>query len=275
MADETEKELEAAAKAYAAAAEAVPAKLEPVKVEPAKPAAKASAAQTTPPAEPVASAPLKAEIVKRAPVKKPAPAKAKPKAAKTVPTPEIFPKTKPVAKPLAAKPVKAATTPKALPEATQAPKSLIALKERIMAKTPDFTQTVTDAVADLQTKAKTAYEKSTALAGEATEFAKGNVEAMVESGKIFTEGFKSIGKSYAEEAKSAYETATADFKEIAAIKSPTELFQLQGKLARRNFDAMMAFGSKSSEALVKLASEGFAPLSSRASLAAEKLSKAA
>ena len=152
---------------------------------------------------------------------------------------------------------------------------LIALKELIMAKTPDFTQSVTDAVADMQTKAKAAYEKGTAFAGEATEFAKGNVEAMVESGKIFSEGLQSIGKTYVDEAKSAYETATADFKEMAAIKSPTELFQLQGKLARRNFDAMMAFGSKSSEAFVKLANEGFAPISSRVSLAADKMSKAA
>ena len=144
-----------------------------------------------------------------------------------------------------------------------------------MAKTPDFTQTVTDAVADLQTKAKTAYDKSTALAGEATEFAKGNVEAIVESGKIFSEGLQEIGKTYVDEAKSAFETATADFKEIAAIKSPTELFQLQGKLARRNFDSLVAFSSKSSEAFVKLANEGFAPLSSRVSLAADKVSKAA
>ncbi len=84
-----------------------------------------------------------------------------------------------------------------------------------------------------------------------------------------------IGKTYVEEAKSAFETATADLKEIAAIKSPTELFQIQGKLARRNFDALVAFSSKSSEAFVKLANEGFAPLSGRVSLAADKISKAA
>lgn len=270
MADEADKELEEAAKAYAAAAEAVPAKVEPVKAEPA-PAIVAEPSA-------VAPAPLKAEIVKRAPAVKPAPAAkaktkkiVKPKAAKTV-TPKL-PKTKPAVKPLAA--AKAVIPPKAAAKAPPAAKPITALKELIMAKTPDFTQTVTDAVADLQTKAKTAYDKGTALAGEATEFAKGNVEAMVESGKIFSEGFQSIGKTYVDEAKSAFETATADFKEIAAIKSPTELFQLQGKLARRNFDAMVAFGSKSSEAFVKLANEGFAPISSRVSLAADKASKIA
>jgi phasin family protein len=270
MADEADKELEDAAKAYAAAAEALPPKAEPEKPAPV---AEAAVAPVT-----AAPAPLKAEIVKRTPpAKKSAPAKpiSKPKAAKTVVAPKSLPKKKPVAKPLAAKPAKAATPPKALPKAQPAAKPIIALKELIMAKTPDFTQTVTDAVAELQTKAKTAYDKGTALAGEATEFAKGNVEALVESGKIFSEGFQSLGKTYVDEAKSAFETATADFKEIAAIKSPTELFQLQGKLARRNFDSMMAFGSKSSETFVKLANEGFAPLSSRVSLAADKVSKAA
>jgi phasin family protein len=62
---------------------------------------------------------------------------------------------------------------------------------------------------------------------------------------------------------------------MAAIKSPTDLFQLQGKLMRRNFETMMAYGSKSSEAVTKLANDTFAPLSGRVSLAAEKISKVA
>ena len=200
--------------------------------------------------------------------------------AKTVAKPKPATKTavtksKPAAAPLAAKPAKA-ITPKTLPATPpKALKPIIELKDIIMAKTPDFSKTVTDAVAEFQTKTKAAYDKSTELAGEATEFAKGNVEALVESGKIFSEGAQEIGKTYVEEAKSAFETAKADLKEIAAIKSPTELFQLQGKLARRNFDAFVAFSSKSSEAFVKLANESVAPLSSRMSLAADKISKAA
>ena len=144
-----------------------------------------------------------------------------------------------------------------------------------MVKTPDFTKTFSDAMSEFQTRAKEAYEKSTEMAGEASEFAKGNVEALVESGKILSSGVQDIGKSCIDEAKSAFETLTADMKEMAAIKSPTELFQLQGKLMRRNFDSLVAFGSKSSEAMVKLANESMAPLSSRMSLAADKVSKAA
>ena len=62
---------------------------------------------------------------------------------------------------------------------------------------------------------------------------------------------------------------------MAAIKSPTEFFQLQGEIARRNFDAMVATTSKNAEMMMKLANEAFAPISTRASVATEKLSKAA
>ena len=108
-----------------------------------------------------------------------------------------------------------------------------------------------------------------------TDLAKGNAEALVESGKILAAGLQDLGKSYAEDAKTSYETITADFKEMAAIKSPTELFQLQGKIMRRNFDAMVAATSKGTEHGMKLANEAFAPLTARVNLAVEKLSKAA
>ena len=300
-----DKEAEAAEKAYATALETLPAKAEPGKA--AAPVAKPPVAETKPvaakaepakssvaksiPDQPAAKTPAATKSaapeapVSKAPANKPA---VTPKAA-VKPT-KALAKAKPKR---AAKPKAKAALPKIVPPKTTSPKTPLSkiemkpavkditslkpatkLKEIIMAKT-DFTKSVTEAVADLQTRAKGAYEKTTEVAGEVTEFTKGNVEAMVESGKIFTEGFKALSKTYAEEAKSALETATADLKEMAAIKSPTELFQLQGKLMRRNFEAMMAFSSKNSDAVVKLANEGIAPISSRMSLAAEKVSKAA
>ncbi|MFC4254432.1 TIGR01841 family phasin [Altererythrobacter xixiisoli] len=141
--------------------------------------------------------------------------------------------------------------------------------------TPTGFAAVNDSVNELQTRAKAAYEKGTEAVGEATEFAKGNVEALVESGKILAGGVQDLGKSYVEEAKSAYETMTIDLKEMAAVKSPTELFQLQSKILRRNFDSLVATSSKNSEALVKLAGDAFAPISGRVNVAAEKLTKTA
>jgi len=151
-------------------------------------------------------------------------------------------------------------------------------KEKIMATaktTSDFTKPINEAIGEFQTRAKAAYEKSTEALTEAAEFHKGNVEAVVESGKILAGGAQDFGKAYAEEARSAYETLTADLKELAAVKSPTELFQLQGKIARRNFDALVASSSKTTEAAIKLANEAFAPISGRVNAAAEKLTQAA
>jgi phasin family protein len=78
-----------------------------------------------------------------------------------------------------------------------------------------------------------------------------------------------------ETGKTVIETVTEDAKKIAAIKSPTELMQLQGEIVRRNFDALVSFGSKRTEAWVKLTNDAFAPISNRVSVAAEKISKAA
>ena len=97
---------------------------------------------------------------------------------------------------------------------------------------------------------------------------------MVESGKIFSTGMQELARTYVEDAKSAYEQMTADLKEMAAIKSPTELLQLQGKIMRRNFDAVVASTSKNTEKMMKLSNDAFAPISARLNVAAEKMTKA-
>lgn len=154
------------------------------------------------------------------------------------------------------------------------------LKDTIMAtaktaNTTDYTAKAQNMAADMQTRVKAAYEKGTAMTKEAAEFQKGNLEAVVESGKILASGMQDMGRSYAEEAKSAAETVQEDMKKFTAIKSPTELFELQGEIARRNFDAMVSTASKNTEAMLKLVNEAFAPMSNRMSLAAEKVGKAA
>ena len=59
------------------------------------------------------------------------------------------------------------------------------------------------------------------------------------------------------------------------VKTPADFFKLQGEMMRRNFDAAVATTSKHSEAMVKLAGDAFAPISTRVSLAVEKVKQAA
>lgn len=224
------------------------------------------------------SAPVKADKVAQAvsapakkepDAKKKAPVKARKVAAKT--SPKKARVKKPASKKVAAK--------KAAPAPTKT-NSISTLKDTIMANAKktantDYTTKAKEVAADVQTRAKAAYDKGSEMTQDAVEFQKGNLEALVESGKILASGMQDMGRTYAEEAKSAADTIQADVKKFAAIKSPTELFQLQGEIARRNFDAMVSTASKNTEAMMKLANETFAPVSNRMSLAAEKIRTAA
>lgn len=124
-------------------------------------------------------------------------------------------------------------------------------------------------------RAKSAMEKTTKFGEELTELTKGNVEAVVASGKIAAKGAESFVQEAVEYSKKNFETTTAMFKSLAAVKSPTELFQIQSEYAKSSFDSAVAEASKLSEAFVKLAGDVAQPLSSRYAVAAEKLKAAA
>ena len=143
------------------------------------------------------------------------------------------------------------------------------------AENTDFTAQAKEMAADVQTRVKTAYAKAGEFASEAGDFNKANLEAVTESGKIFFTGAQELVRENVETGKTVVETVTEDAKKVVAVKSPTELFQLQGELARRNFDAVVGFGSKRTEAWVKLYNEAFAPISNRVSVATERFNKAA
>lgn len=139
----------------------------------------------------------------------------------------------------------------------------------------DFVAPFKTAFADIQDKAKEAYEKGTASITEANDFAKGNVEALVESGKILASGLQELSAATLTDSKTAFETLTTEIKSLASAKSPTEFFQLQSALLRKHFDTAVAQTSKSTEAMLKLANDSMAPISNRVTLAVEKVSKVA
>lgn len=143
------------------------------------------------------------------------------------------------------------------------------------AKAKKAADTVKSVAADVQGKAKEAYAKGSEVAGEIGTMTKANFEAMVASGKILGAGFKELGKDSVAEGKKAVDTFNADLAAFKAVKSPKEFFELQLKLAKRNFDDAVALTGKNGKALGKLASEAAAPLSSQAKANFAKLRKAA
>lgn len=241
------------------------AKIDLAKVEAAAEKAYAeAAAKVEAPAKTEAAPAVKAPVAKKVVAAKPAVKKAPAKKA-------AAPK----------KVIKKAAAPKKAPAKKTATQTgpISNLKDTIMAKTQnvteDFTAKIKDVVADAQTRAQAAFEKTQAYAAEYGDFTKGNVEALVESGKVLAAGLQDMGKDVVAEGKTAFETMTADVKELAAVKSPADFFKLQGEILRRNFDAAVSTGSKRSETMVKLATEAFAPIQTRVSLAVEKIKQAA
>lgn len=252
----------AAEKAYEEAA---------VKKTTASPAKVAKAVEADAP-KPVA----KAKAVKKAvaaPAKKPA------AAAKKAPAKKVAAKKTPAAKKPAPKKAPVAANKAAPTAAAKTPNNspVTKLKDTIMAtaQKTDFTAQAKEMAADVQDRVKGAYAKAGEFASEAGEFNKANLDAVVESGKIFFAGAQQLVRENVETGKTVVETVTEDVKKVASVKSPTELMQLQGEIARRNFDAVVSFGSQRTEAWVKLYNDAFAPISNRVSVAAEKISKAA
>ena len=153
-------------------------------------------------------------------------------------------------------------------------------EDHIMATTfEQTTDTVKDQAAttanDFAQRTQGAMDKGKEMVAEMTAFAKGNVEAVVESTGIYTRGLESFGQDAAAFAKKSYEDATTAMKAMAAAKSPTELMKLHSDYTRAAFDAMVAETSKSTEKMVKLVGEAVQPISNRVSLAAEKVKIAA
>ena len=126
-----------------------------------------------------------------------------------------------------------------------------------------------------RTKAKAAYEKGEAAFGDAASFTKGNIEAILESGKILGTGLKQLGEGYVAEGRSAAATFNADFKELAAVQSPVDFFKLQSKIIGRNFGTAVDFQAKNAEAVLKLAKDTAAPLTKRVGLAVDAVRKTA
>ncbi|WP_072382787.1 phasin family protein [Novosphingobium sp. NDB2Meth1] len=177
----------------------------------------------------------------------------------------------------APKPAAKTSTPKTTKNEAASMKSTVAKQKdfTMNAATTEMTETIQTAMKEAAEKAKAALEKSQAALGDMGAFTKGNVEAVVESTKILATGIQEMTKSYAAETKTVVETMQAEIKELAAVKSPAEFFEKQNALLRKQFDAAVAATSKNSEAMLKLASEAFQPISNRVSLAVEKMKQAA
>lgn len=124
-------------------------------------------------------------------------------------------------------------------------------------------------------KAREAVEKGVAALEELNEFNRGNVEALVASGKAAAAGFETFAQKATELSKKQVEDTTAVVKTLAAAKTPNEFFQAHNEYAKAQFDFAVGEMSRGAETMLKVMGEVFEPISNRVSLAVDKFAKAA
>ena len=124
--------------------------------------------------------------------------------------------------------------------------------------------------ADANERSQDMTKRSQKVAEELADLARANVEAIVEAGRVASEGARSIGQDVVAKGRDGVEQAADAIRALAEAKSPTEYLQLQSDFARQSFDRAVAETSKLTESLVKLAGEAFQPLSNRATANAER-----
>ncbi|MEC3909946.1 phasin family protein [Sphingobium sp. CR2-8] len=237
-----------------------------------------------------------AEAAIAAPAKKPAPPKATPpKPAPPSAPASVKPASAPNAaaapKPVAPAPVPVETAAKAVAPEPQSTESLIAKAETIITQPlpAEGTKTMTEVIetgkkfaedtkakfetayADFNEKAKVGVEKSTKAMEELSDIAKGNVEAMVESGKIAAKAMETLGQEAVDYSRKNFEKATASFKTFSTVKTPTEFFQLQSQMLSSSFDEFAKEAAKHSEAMMKLAGDVAQPLTARVTVVTDKV----
>ncbi len=127
------------------------------------------------------------------------------------------------------------------------------------------------AFGDVNERAKSAMEKSAKVMEEMTELTRGNMEALVASSKAAARGVETLTHEAADFGRRQFEEASSALKSMTEVKSATDFFRMQSEFARAQFDAMVSESSKMSEAVIKLAGDVAQPITSRYSVAAERV----
>jgi hypothetical protein len=112
----------------------------------------------------------------------------------------------------------------------------------------------------------------TSLGNGGVEALKGNVEAIMASGHIWTSGCQAIGQTIAASAQAQFERNMSTWKAITGVKSVREAMDLHAHLARTSIENVATETGKLAQASVKLAEQTMVPITARIALATEKFS---
>ena len=127
------------------------------------------------------------------------------------------------------------------------------------------------AMNDVNQRGQVAMEKSARMVEEMADLARGNMEALVASSKTAAKYVETLTQGAADYNRRSFEQASATLRSFAEVKSPTDFFRLQSEFARTQFDSMVSEGARVSETMVKMSGDVAEPITSRVSVASERL----
>lgn len=116
-------------------------------------------------------------------------------------------------------------------------------------------------------------EKNMTKLNNVTDFAKGNMEAMIKSAKAAAKGAETIATQYVEASKKSAEEMRAALKTFTSAKTPNEFIQAHNEYAKARIDRAVANFSEASETWMKVARDVTEPLSARVSDAMDAVKK--
>ena len=152
-------------------------------------------------------------------------------------------------------------------------KPLEAVVPAVEKATADFMAQTQAAQDQMTVKVKEMMEKNMKTMTDMTDFAKGNVEALIESAKAAAAGAETLTTHFVETSKKSAEEAQAAFKNFTSAKTPNEFMAAQNDFAKAQFDKAVANMSHFTETWMKLAGEVVQPISNRMAVAAETVKK--
>lgn len=152
-------------------------------------------------------------------------------------------------------------------------KSLEDMRPAFEKASADFAGQAQAAQDQMAGKVKDMMEKNMKTMNDMTDFAKGNVEALMESAKAAAAGMETLTTHFVETTKKSAEEAQAAFKTFTTAKSPNDLMTAHNDFAKAQFDKAVANMSHFSETWLKLAGEVVQPISNRMAVGAETVKK--
>jgi phasin family protein len=137
-------------------------------------------------------------------------------------------------------------------------------------KVADKAATVIETTQDQFAKAAETQLKA---ADEIAAYGKSNVEAFIQAGTIFFQGFEQLARTMVGMTQAQVEASMTTAKSLITAKTVTELTDLQNAYAKTTFDHVVAEATHLSELAIKITNEAIEPLSARVTATIEQMSK--